>query len=225
MAKRHVEGKGMKLRLPVVLSIRHHLVDAGVMWLALSFVVLGSAETPVLSSEYKAVRTLSIGSDLSLPGAGEEFSVSVMIDDASDLVGYRIQVLFPELQLTPLRAENGLLAQAWGNPIFKLDLGSVILVNAGASALSGSGELARIVFTVLPGASNGTLAFGSLTELNDGAIAHTTVDGGFSSDGGEGEGDGEGEGEVGCGCCAGMDACPIPGVSGCFIHSVIIFAE
>lgn len=126
-------------------------------------------------------RLLAMPADFPLPPPGREMRIPVFIDDAASVTSFRIEAAYPPDQVALERVQGGAMAAGWGALTVKAEEGYITVVNAGKSALDGGGELVRLVFRVLPGATGGRMSFGAKTELNDGHIAVGLVDGSFGA--------------------------------------------
>lgn len=126
-------------------------------------------------------RTLSMDQNMMLPAAGAAWTVPVRINNADGVYSYRVQIEFPANRLEFVQAQNTVMTNGWLGPIANSSSGVVTVSGSGANAAAGSGVLLNLVFTVKAGSGGGTLHFGPLTRLNDGAVQTSTVDGSFAS--------------------------------------------
>ncbi len=91
-------------------------------------------------------------------------------------------VQFSPGQLTYNRVSNEALLDGWGALSVNSGSGFVTFGNANWTPLSGGGELLHVVFDVAADATEDTLSFGPLTNLNDGALPVSTVNALFGPD-------------------------------------------
>ncbi|MEW6233913.1 MAG: hypothetical protein AB1656_00870 [Candidatus Omnitrophota bacterium] len=121
--------------------------------------------------------------------AGAEIEIAVSIDDAQDVLSYRIVIQMPNFSgrypleyVTGSASSSGTLTQKWGAPVENdlsqnPDRGIVIFVGAGGIApplANGPGVLMKFKLRIKDAARNGLveLAFDpALTTLNDGHVA------------------------------------------------------
>jgi hypothetical protein len=143
----------------------------------LLLVVMAAALAMIAASRASAV-TVRMPSDLAAP-PGSILHVPVLVSSANGVVGFNLQIGYPDAALQYLGTEKGGLTAAWS--IFEVNQtpGNIAVASINFNALSGKGSLAVVRFRVRENATVGAivpLQFFVAT-LNDGIIPVTTVDG------------------------------------------------
>ena len=129
--------------------------------------------------------TMSVPASLVAP-AGGPVSVSVSLDDATDVVGFYFEVYYSDSVLHYETTTWGDLTGSWQELLINSDTpGHLIVTGYGMLPPEGSpptGSIAIVQFTVNAGVPNGTTSPLQLVypELNDGAISVTSTDGLFT---------------------------------------------
>jgi hypothetical protein len=129
--------------------------------------------------------TMSVPANVVAP-AGGSVSVSVSLDDATDVVGFYFEVYYSPSVLTYQTTTWGELTGSWQELLMNSDTpGHLIVTGYGMLPPTGSpptGSIAVVQFTVNAGVPNGTTSPLQLVypELNDGAISVTGTNGLFT---------------------------------------------
>jgi len=121
-------------------------------------------------------RILSIPENIA--PANNRIEVPVQVDNASGVLSFRVAVCYPG-ELSFVSAQAGSLTAGW-SLVPNNEGGMVVVSGSGTAALSGSGSLVRLTFSLPSGGTGGSLSFcrPDLLKLNDGQIALGTPDGG-----------------------------------------------
>jgi len=111
------------------------------------------------------------------PASGDEgtqVEVPVLIDNATGVVGYSLHLIYPATLAQYAGGQAGTLTGGWSAPVINSSVpGEIIVVGAGATALSGAGSVVKLRFDLTtPGTGSIRL---DAVELNDGATAATAA--------------------------------------------------
>jgi len=109
---------------------------------------------------------------------GDEIEAPVMLDDATGVFSYFLDLRFDSDVLEYVDTDAGTLTGGWGNPIVNAQQGHLRVAGAGTSALEGSGSLVVLYFRISDSAIGGqrSLIHFDSAELNEG-VSVDTVDG------------------------------------------------
>ncbi len=132
---------------------------------------------------------LSVESKTGRPG--DHVQIAVRTDNTTGLGIISVQFLltFNGSILTVRSASTtGTIASSWGAPTFNPQTGQISISMAGATPLSGNGNLVILEFDVSPSASSGQTTQLNITQLqlNEGSVPGTVLPGTFTVTGGGG---------------------------------------